>query len=80
VDTHQNFDVPTARRRVRATSLRSPLQLSTDVVQFKLPAAYFDLKIENMSGRIKVTIWCFVILQKFILYCVIGNSGLQNHF
>lgn len=48
-------DYPTARKRVIAIGLRAPLQLSTDRIDFVLPSGYFDLNIEDYSGRIKVS-------------------------
>ena len=64
-----SYDIPTARRRVCATALRSPLQLSTELVEFKLPSMFFDLKIEDVSGRIMVSLYVFSVylIHEFLL-------------
>ncbi|PFX34680.1 Calponin-likey domain-containing protein 2 [Stylophora pistillata] len=43
--------VATPSRRVVATALRPPLQLSHSVLEFHLPSGYFDLGIESGAGR-----------------------------
>lgn len=53
-------DVATPSRRVLATALRPPLQLSHSVLEFHLPAGYFELGIESGAGRAQVSIRCIV--------------------
>lgn len=44
-------DVATPSRRVLATALRPPLQLSHSILEFRLPSGYFELGIESGAGR-----------------------------
>ena len=41
-------------RRVLATALRPPLQLSHTTLEFNLPSGYFELGIESGAGRAQV--------------------------
>ena len=47
-------DVATPSRRVVATALRPPLQMSHSVLEFRLPSGYFELGIESGAGRAQV--------------------------
>ena len=48
--------VATPSRRVMATALRPPLQLSHSVLEFRLPSGYFELGIESGAGRAQVNL------------------------
>ena len=48
--------VATPSRRVVATALRPPLQLSHSVLEFRLPSGYFELGIESGAGRAQVNL------------------------
>ena len=48
--------VATPSRRVLATALRPPLQLSHSVLEFHLPSGYFELGIESGAGRAQVSL------------------------
>ncbi|XP_057307230.1 cilia and flagella-associated protein 47-like isoform X2 [Hydractinia symbiolongicarpus] len=52
-DSLYAFEFPTPCRRVRATGLRSPLQLSRKSIEFNLPSGYYDLNITDSSGRVQ---------------------------
>lgn len=43
--------VATPSRRIVATALRPPLQISHSVLEFHLPSGYFELGIESGAGR-----------------------------
>ena len=47
--------VATPCRRVVATALRPPLQLSHSHLKYRLPAGYFDLSVQSDAGRIQVS-------------------------
>jgi hypothetical protein len=47
--------IATPCRRVLATALRPPLQLSHSHLKYSLPAGYFDLGIQSDAGRIQVS-------------------------
>ena len=70
-------DVATPSRRVVATALRPPLQMSHSVLEFRLPSGYFELGIESGAGRAQVcqssTCWFSSILatnEKDLLFFV----------
>ena len=46
--------IPTPSRRVLATALRPPLQISHSHLKFTLPAGYFDLGVQSDAGRVQV--------------------------
>ena len=46
--------VATPSRRVLATALRPPLQLSHSSLEFSLPSGYYDLGIQSGAGRAQV--------------------------
>lgn len=54
--------IATPSRRVVATALRPPLQLSHSVLEFNLPSGYFELGIESGAGRAQVSEVCFTVL------------------
>lgn len=47
--------VATPSRRIVATALRPPLQISHSVLEFHLPSGYFELGIESGAGRAQVS-------------------------
>ena len=63
-------DVATPSRRVLATALRPPLQLSHSILEFRLPSGYFELGIESGAGRAPVyhSVLFRVLCDRVVLY------------
>ncbi len=55
-DTRRSPQYATPSRRVQATALRPPLQVSNTNIEFVLPSGYYDMGIENAAGRAAVSI------------------------
>jgi len=51
-DSSRASRLPTPSRRIQATALRAPLQISSTEITFNLPSGYFDMGIENAAGRV----------------------------
>ena len=79
-ETQYQYDVQTARRRVRATALRAPLQLSNEKVEFRLPATYFDLKIEDFAGRLKVSLGKEIAINFLVWELNFNSPSINGHF
>ena len=46
---------PTPSKRVQATALRAPLQVSNTDIDFLLPSGYYEMGIESVAGRAVVS-------------------------
>lgn len=54
-DVRRYGKFPTPSRRVQATALRAPLQITNTEIGFHLPPGYYDMGIENAAGRTEVS-------------------------
>ena len=74
-----DYEQQTPSRRVKATALRSPLQLSAKEIHFSLPSGYFDLNVESYAGRTEVGDEYIFVHSSWVGMCIQHLYSWKTH-